>query len=551
MKYLLNILYFGFIVFLSPTVFAQEWTWIHGDSIPNQPGIYQSIDTENIKPGARLHGTTWTDNDGNLWLFGGLGYTVGDMGHLSDLWKYDPQTNRWQWISGSTHTYQAGNYVNQGVFSASAFPGARTNAISWTDPTGKLWLYGGMGLVDGLSVTFSDLWQFDPVSGMWAWLRGTLNENAHYGTLNLSSPANTPGERSGSSSWTDDAGNLWLFGGNTSTNMKSDLWKYTPSTNQWTWVHGSNVNDQPGTYGVQGIGSPDSKPGARSHTFCFKDKDNHFYLFGGYGNGAGNNPGYLNDLWKYDPATNIWIWLKGSNSTDHIGVYGIQGTENELNTPGGRMHTSGWIGPDENIWVFGGMGYASINGGMSAERLNDLWKYDPLSNQWTWITGSDIHNSLSVYGERLIPAFINTPGARSDFMTWSNERGLWLFGGNGFPGSSQQTFGQQNDLWRFGYDTLTFITPTETIKLPNVFSPDGDGINDLFEIKGTSSLDSYQLTVFNRWGQVVFRSDAPEESWDGTFGEEKCNGGVYFYKLELQNTTGKIYRSSGFITLVR
>lgn len=555
MKYLFKPLIFSLIILISPTASAQKWTWINGDSIPNQTGIYQSADDENIKPGARLNGTTWTDNDGNLWLFGGLGYAISNMGQLSDLWKYDPQINRWKWINGSSSTYQTGNYVHQGTFSPVAFPGARTNAISWTDHAGKLWLYGGMGFVNGFSVMFSDLWQFDPVSGMWVWWKGTWSEDADYGILNSASPANTPGERSGSSSWTDNAGNLWLFGGNTATNMKSDLWKYTPSTNQWTWVNGSNLDDQSGTYGFQGTPSTTSSPGARSHTFCFKDKDNHFYLFGGYGNANGSNPGHLNDLWKYDPLTNTWVWLKGAHFIDQIGTYGIQGTGNQLNTPGGRMHISGWIDLDGSIWVFGGMGYASTNSGMGAERLNDLWKYDLLSNQWTWIKGSDTYNSLSVYGERLVPDFPNTPGARSNFMNWSNERGLWLFGGNGFPGSSQQTFGQQNDLWRFGSDTLTFINPpeviSETIELPNVFSPNEDGINDLLEIKKMPPFDIYEFTICNRWGQIVFRSSDPAENWDGTSGGQKCTEGVYFYRLELQNTAGKAYRSSGFISLIR
>lgn len=552
MKQLLKQYYVIIFCFALPAS-AQEWTWIHGDSIPNQHGIYQSTDPENIKPGARLHGTTWTGNDGNLWLFGGLGYGISNMGNLSDLWKYDPLTNRWQWINGSTATYQTGNYVSQGSFSAAAFPGARTNAISWTDNTGKLWLYGGMSTSNGMVIMFSDLWQFDPVSEMWAWHRGTWNETANYGTPLSAAASNTPGERSGSSSWTDDAGNLWLFGGNTSTNMKSDLWKYTPSTNQWTWMHGSNLDDQTGTYGMQGTTGPNTKPGARSHTFCFKDKDNRFYLFGGYGNGNSSNPGHLNDLWKFDPATNMWTWLKGASFTDQIGSYGTQGSAGTNNTPGGRMHTSGWIDTDGNIWAFGGMGYASTSSGLGAERLNDLWKYDPSANQWIWMKGSDTYNSLSIYGERLVPDFPNTPGARSDFMTWSNARGLWLFGGNGYPGSAQQTFGQQNDLWRFGLDTLTFSDPPEVedIELPNVFSPNGDGVNDEWKVTKLPPSDTYELTILNRWGQIVFKSSDPAENWNGTSNGTNCTEGVYFCTLELTAKSGKILQSNGFISLVR
>jgi len=553
-KYLLKSLLLSTSFLLASTISAQDWTWVHGDSMTGQQGIYASNDPKITRPGAMIHGTTWTDNAGNLWLFGGLGYSAsGQMGHLNDLWKYNPQTNCWKRISGSNGINQGGSYTNQGSFSPLSTPGARARAISWTDPSGKLWLYGGLGFAGGIALTFSDLWQYDPTSGNWAWMGGTWNEAANYGTITTPGPANTPGERIGSTSWTDLSGNLWLFGGGTSVNFKSDLWKYTPSTNQWTWMHGSDLTEAQGVYGMPGVPDPANKPGARIETFCFKDKDNNFWLFGGYGFNAGGGPGHLNDLWKFDPVLNQWAWMQGTAMINQPGTYGTQGSGDPGTMPGGRIHVSGWVDSVGNVWAFGGMGFAATGTGFGVERLNDLWKYDPVTNIWTWMKGSDTYNSLSTYGELLIPDPANTPGARSDFMSWSNDRGLWLFGGNGFPGSPQQEFGYQNDLWRFGQDTLTFTEPAlpETAVMPNVFSPNSDGLNDFFVALQLPPSSSYVLTVLNRWGDPVFKTNDPAASWDGTSGGELCADGVYFWRVQLEKPVGGMYSSSGFVTLLR
>lgn len=79
---------------------------------------------------------------------------------------------------------------------------------------------------------------------------------------------NVPGVRVAAVSWSDPSGNLWLFGGlgsdsNASFGALNDLWKYTPATNTWTWVSGSNVVNQYGVYGPRGTADLSNVPGAR------------------------------------------------------------------------------------------------------------------------------------------------------------------------------------------------------------------------------------------------------------------------------------------------
>jgi gliding motility-associated-like protein len=69
--------------------------------------------------------------------------------------------------------------------------------------------------------------------------------------------------------------------------------------------------------------------------------------------------------------------------------------------------------------------------------------------------------------------------------------------------------------------------------LPNAFTPDGDGKNDIFQpVTQRNSLKPYLLNVYNRWGQLVFTSSEPETGWDGTLNSEPCPEGLYTYFIQ-------------------
>lgn len=129
-----------------------------------------------------------------------------------------------------------------------------------------------------------------------------LNALGNYGVQNVSSPTNSPGARFGPISWTDSKGNLWLFGGyglaTTSTNgYLNDLWKFVPSTNEWTWMGGSKVIGQLGSYGQQGVPSPTSYPGPRFGAISWTDTQDNLWLYGGDSNGTISK--FLQCPWLY------------------------------------------------------------------------------------------------------------------------------------------------------------------------------------------------------------------------------------------------------------
>jgi hypothetical protein len=274
----------------------------------------------------------------------------------------------------------------------------------------------------------------------WTWVGGTnlVDPPGTYGTLGMPSPSNVPGAREGSTSWTDAAGNFWLFGGfgidsAGTQNWLNDLWKY--SAGQWTWMGGSNLVNQQGTYGTLGTPSPNNVPGARGVPISWTDPAGNFWLFGGAGRDSAGARGDLNDLWKYSAGQ--WTWMNGSNMIKQPGTYGTQGTPAAGNVPGARETAISWTDPAGNFWLFGGAGYISAGQFVG---FNDLWKYS--AGQWAWMSGSNLANQRGTYGTQGTPSPSNVPGSRTQAISWTDTAGnLWLFGGI--------VVDDANDLWKY------------------------------------------------------------------------------------------------------
>jgi len=358
-----------------------EWTWVSGSDAVNQSGTYGmlGIATPGNSPGARRYAATWTDSTGNFWLFGGEGYdSVGTLGYLNDLWKYN--AGQWTWISGSNTVNQTGNYGALGVPAPDNVPGARRQPLTWSDPTGNLWFFGGDAYdSEGSEGVINDLWEYS--QGHWTWISGAkvINQVGTYGTEGTPAVGNIPGARWKTTGWIDNSGNLWLFGGSghdsTAFNVGylNDLWRF--SGGQWTWVSGSNLVYQGGICGTKGTPAPLNIPGAREAATSWSDSNGNLWLLGGDGDdcfraGGGQYP--LNDLWRYSGGQ--WTWMSGSDRAFDRGQYGTLGIAAPGNNPSARYSAVGWTDADKNFWVFSGWGTDST-GAQGA--LNDLWRYEP------------------------------------------------------------------------------------------------------------------------------------------------------------------------------
>lgn len=451
---------------------AQDFVWKKGSNQVDLAGIYGTLGTSATgnNPGSRELSMSWRDNNGNFWLFGGIGFdNVGNYDYLNDLWKYDPTTNQWTWMSGTNGVNQPGIYGTQGAFAATNAPGSRQGGSAWSDGAGNLYLFGGDGY-DIINNTgeLNDLWVYNIALGQWKWLKGSSScyANGVYGTLGTPAAANAPGARLGAVSWHDLSGNLWLFGGygwatNPNSDNLNDLWRYTPSTNEWTWMKGNNVTNTLGSYGTQGTPAPANNPGARANAAGWTDLAGDLWLIGGYGYSSVGLPDLLSDFWKYTMSTGQWTWVKGYNvNTVQQGIYGTQGVPAATNLPGARYVPVTWTDGLGDLWLFGGYGFDT---GALPDMLNDLWRYDIAANQWKWVKGSNATMQTGSYGIQNIPSALNMPGARGAGVSWKDgSNNLWLFGGAGYDGSGN--VGDLNDMWKFFncINPVVSIVPTNT-----------------------------------------------------------------------------------------
>src|SRR5271170_4408486 len=85
--------------------------------------------------------------------------------------------------------------------------------------------------------------------------------------------------------------------------------KASAQNNEWTWMGGTDSNNQAGVYGTLGTPATGNLPGSRDSAATWTDSNGNLWLFGGTGIDASGNLGYLNDLWEYSPSTNQWTWM--------------------------------------------------------------------------------------------------------------------------------------------------------------------------------------------------------------------------------------------------
>ena len=157
--------------------------------------------------------------------------------------------------------------------------------------------------------------------------------------------------------------------------------------------------------------------------------------------------------------------------------------------------------------------------------------------------------------------FVNTSDSNAHYYSWtvtelaSGENEFHdtedLIHHFGRPGTYQVSLAVE-DACRIARDTVTQeITIKECgVTIPNVFSPNGDGINDAFLPLFEFNLSSYQLEIYDRWGNLLFRTSSATEGWTGDNAPE----GAYYFLIQYRkegHLTPVLTKESGYLTLVR
>lgn len=87
--------------------------------------------------------------------------------------------------------------------------------------------------------------------------------------------------------------------------------------------------------------------------------------------------------------------------------------------------------------------------------------------------------------------------------------------------------------------------------IPNAFSPNNDGQNDIFKICNITNEKLIDFKIFNRWGTILFRTTDPKQGWDGTNKGQQQPIGVYGYVIRIGYPDGYVETYKGTVTLIR
>lgn len=269
----------------------------------------------------------------------------------------------------------------------------------------------------------------------------------------------------------------------------------------------------------------------RVHSVCFSWDGSRLYVTGGPGG---------SDLLQY----NMWAPLDTPVRLNDSSVY--------LN---GMLR----LGPDRKIYSANWEGVYCISKpdslGVGAGFSNTCISLPAGIKSVPWFMGSEIISPSLNYAGSTTTYDICNPDTMT--LAVATKFGI-MWNNNNHQATRISGQQEEEDIVRiqttlkncvFTTDTLIFHG-CDCMQIPTAFTPNGDGKNDFFRIKG-DDIVSLDIMIYNRWGQRMFLSKDKTMGWDGTFNGEPCEIGTYYFYAIAHCKSGTILRRSGDIVLIR
>ncbi len=295
------------------------------------------------------------------------------------------------------------------------------------------------------------------------------------------------------------------------------------------------------------------------------DKANNIYMtgsfidtiaFGAYTlNGSNSAFYYYGDIFlvKYDTSGNV-KWVKQSTHTSTIDAYGWSGYCLSADTM-------------NNIYMTAGGLFISGNGDMVFQK--DTFYYNATSID----RDPAIVMEMDTSGNILCSSYLPNTGGDDDLGIASSPNGsLAYISGDNFntiifnkdtlynspPYKHEYPFVARwqpcnSIIDSVPKDTIPIKGTTEpcgTLFIPTAFSPNNDGQNDMFYVRG-NCINTMDLVIYDRWGNKIFESENESVGWDGTYKGEPMNTGTYVWYLKGTLNDGTVLDKKGNVTLVR
>ena len=305
------------------------------------------------------------------------------------------------------------------------------------DQQGYLWIFGGETKDLGFHTGWNDLWKFNTATKNWTWMGGSTSHSSS-GSYNLVGTPDWPRARYRARGWFDKAGNYWVFGGLYYDGINppyplNDMWKYNGTTAIWTCETGDcnqllPPNTPSGNYpSTVGQTSTAYKPRGRGDYGYWIDRDENFWLYGGY-NGEVHAGGIsMWDTWKYNTKNRDWTLLTLEDAPSAV-------------SPGWQSEPLCWLGNDGLPWM------KLVNRSIWKFK-NGHWENQRFEAPNTWEPAILLNNQPFVSNST------NQPG--SQFTTFNHiktDSAVYLFNGYGLGTSNFPSY--TGGLWRFSLEIV-------------------------------------------------------------------------------------------------
>lgn len=152
---------------------------------------------------------------------------------------------------------------------------------------------------------------------------------------------------------------------------------------------------------------------------------------------------------------------------------------------------------------------------------------------------------ITIYYDSILDGDFTAMAQWGNTNQWENLGAVATTSNYGFPGLTKTGI--------YNFSTTPFALSSEvgaSVFVPNVFSPNGDGSNDVLRVRG-KGIEDMQFIIFNRWGEKVFETMDVSTGWDGTYNGEPMNLSVFVYVLKGKYKDGKLFDVKGNVTLMR
>ena len=528
-----------------------QFRWISGSNLKNQISVYGTkgiYSPSNIIGGRRDHTSILLLNGKTMIIFGGIGYDNSSSGFLNDVWQYKILFSCYGYDYNDSCACSSGNgqcIAQDTCCCKEGFFGLQCEQVNISkNCTCPLLCYGiiydniyvcgshGICIVEdtceceegysGLecdkfngihcNVTITNVNEFRWIAG-----NNTGDKIGFYGIKGVYSSSNVPGSRDRHTSLLY-GDTMIVFGGDGYTDnltlreYLNDIWQYDFLLKQFRWITGSNSGEQLGNYGIKGVYSTINLVGGRrSHTSNLYNGDT-MIIFGGVGlDNSSFSGSMLNDVWQFDFISNQSIWIAGSNIGNQVGVYGTKGDYSSGNVPGSREKHTCILYVNNTMIIFGGSGYDNTSLG----RLNDIWQFNILTNEFVWIAGNNIIDQFGVYGTKDFYSASNVPGSRRAHTSLLYGDTMIIFGGSGYDNSS---LGRLNDIWQYDFILKQFrwIAGSNKIDRVGIYGIKGSYSPDNVlggRYRHTSFLYGNTIIIFGGSGYDTFSTGLLNDIW--------------------------------------